>query len=138
MKMCGLLLGGLVVMAAAACSHRAEPQPPSVRPAPPPSDKAETTVPLPAHTPYDGKARARALYLENYLLGYSSASSDYASPGCLCTAEGDPVLYEAAMKGFNAGRDAGAAARIRKQRPAPLETAPAPDTPPATKPIPQR
>ena len=88
-------------------------------------------MPLPAQTPYDGKPEARAQYLENYARGYASFSSGYESPGCLCTAEGDPILYEAAMNGFFAGRDAGAVAWARKQRPAPGIS-------PATKPSPQR
>jgi len=138
MKMRGLLLVGLAAIVATACSHRAGPLPPAVPLAPPPSGTAEASVPLPAKTPYEGKAQARALYLENYARGYSSASSDYASPGCLCTAEGDPGLYEAAMNGFYAGRDAGAAAWAKKQRPTPVEAAPVPGTSPATKPSPQR
>jgi len=105
MNMRGWLLGGLAAILATACSHRIVPPPPSVPLVTSPSSTPEAPVPLPAQTPYDGKAQARALYLENYVRGYSIATSDYASPGCLCTAEGDPELYEAAINGFNAGRE---------------------------------
>ena len=138
MNMRGWLLGGLAVILATACSHRVVPPPPSVPLVTSPSSTPEATVPLPAQTPYDGKAQARALYLENYVRGYSIATSDYASPGCLCTAGGDPELYEAAINGFNAGRDAGAAAWARQQRPAPVEGTPASGTSPAKSPVPQK
>jgi hypothetical protein len=138
MKRRGLLLGGLAVIVATACSHRVEPPPPSIPLVTSPSSTPEATVPLPAQTPYDGKAQTLALYRENYARGYSSASSDYASPGCLCTAGGDTELYEAAMNGFFAGRDAGAAAWARKQRPAPVEGTPAPGTSAAKSPAPQK
>ena len=91
--------------------------PQSVAPVPTMAKPAAVAVPLPARTPFDGNPKARAIYLEYYAMGYSFATTDYASPGCMCTAEGDPERYEAAMSGFFAGKDAGAAASAGNRRP---------------------
>jgi hypothetical protein len=80
------------------------------------ADSTELTVPLPAQTPFDGNPKAKASYLEYYAMGYRLAvtSADYASPGCLCTAEGDAERYEATVSGFNAGKEAGSAVLAKK------------------------
>ncbi len=110
MKMRLPLVCGLAGVLVAGCTHNraSTPQPAALGPAL--AGPAEAPVPLPARTPFDGNPKARAIYLEYYAMGYSFATTDYASPGCLCTAEGDPERYEAAMSGFFAGKDAGAAA----------------------------
>ena len=83
-------------------------------------------VPLPAKTPYDGDPKIRAVYLENYATGYRLATTDYASPGCLCVAEGDGERYHAAWDGFFDGKEAGSAAANHKR--------PGQSTPPAAAP----
>ena len=76
------------------------------------ADAPEAGVPLPAKTQFDGNPRIRAIYLEYYALGYRSANAEYASPGCMCVAEGDAERYDAAWSGFFDGKTAGTAATV--------------------------
>ena len=124
----GLFSCGLAGVLAAGCNYRIGHTRQPAAPAPALAEPAAAQVPLPTRTPYDGNPKARALYLEYYAMGYDSAATDYASPGCLCTAEGDPERYEAAWNGFFAGNQAGAAAVAIKRRdnhtPAPVLSGP--------------
>lgn len=76
------------------------------------SDPFQMRVPIPERTPFDDDPRLRDVYREFYANGYTLAATDteYASPGCLCEANGDPRKYEAMADGFFAGRRAGTAA----------------------------
>jgi hypothetical protein len=127
MKKRVLLVCGITGIMAAGCSRRMATSPSSGAPAPALAVAPETAVPLPAKTPFDGDPKVRAVYLENYATGYRLATADYASPGCLCAAEGDEERYHAAWEGFFDGREAGAAAvnKGRPGRPAPPAAAPA-------------
>jgi hypothetical protein len=115
MKTRSLLVCGLAGVLAAGCSREMASKPQSTAPVPALTDSTEVAVPLPAQTPFDGNPKARAIYLEYYAMGYSFATTDYASPGCMCTAEGDAERYEAAWNGFFAGKEAGSAAASKKR-----------------------
>ncbi len=129
---------GLAAILVAGCNHRTASDPPSTALVPTLIGSPVVAVPVPARTPYDGNAKARAIYLEYYALGYGFATSDTASPGCLCTAEGDPERYEAAWNGFFAGKDAGLAASVNNRQPNQAPTTASSGTPPATPPPPHR
>jgi hypothetical protein len=118
MKTGVLLFCGLAVVLSVGCSHKMVSAPQAIAFIPAATESTELPVPLPAQTPFDGNPKARAAYLEYYATGYRLAvtSEDYASPGCLCTAEGDPERYEATVSGFYAGKDAGAAALTKKRQ----------------------
>lgn len=66
-------------------------------------------MPLPERTPFDDDPKLRSVFLEFYATGYALAASnsEYASPGCLCEANGDARKYDAMAQGFFAGRKAG-------------------------------
>jgi hypothetical protein len=115
MKTRSLLVCGLAGILAAGCNHKMASTPQSTAPVPALANSTEVAVPLPAQTPFDGSPKARAIYLEYYAMGYDFATTDYASPGCMCTAEGDPERYEAAVSGFFAGKEAGSAAAGNKR-----------------------
>jgi hypothetical protein len=138
MKTCWLLFLGLAWVLANGCSHQRENPPASAAIVPSLTESGEVTVPLPARTPFDGNPKAKASYLEYYTMGYRIAvtDSEYASPGCLCTAEGDAARYEASVRGFFAGKEAGSAAFAarRQQHQAPATaTSGAPTTPPPSR-----
>jgi hypothetical protein len=140
MKMCHLFLGAVALVLAAGCHHQMASAPQAPAPISTPTASTELTVPLPAKTPFDGNPKARSAYLEYYAMGYQLAvtAEDYASPGCLCTAEGDAERYEATVSGFYAGKDAGssALAKIRQQNQ--VVRADISGTPPVTPPSDQR
>lgn len=118
MNRCLLLFWGLAGLLGSGCT--VEVASPPTRPpiAAQAAQSTAPTTPLPAQTPFDGNPKARAAYLEYYATGYQLAitSEDYASPGCLCTAEGDQERYEATVSGFYAGKDAGAAALAKRRQ----------------------
>jgi hypothetical protein len=113
-----LLFFGVAGVLASGCSVKVASPPAGVAGVAPLAESPKQTTPLPDRTPFDGNPKARAAYLEYYALGYQLAitSTEYASPGCLCTADGDPERYEATVSGFFAGQDAVAAASARKQQ----------------------
>ena len=138
MKTCCLLFGGLAWVLATGCSHQRENPPASAAIVPSLTESGEVTVPLPAQTPFDGKPKARAAYLESYAMGYRLAATDseYTSLGCMCGSEGDAERYEATVSGFFAGKEAGSAAFAarRQQHQAPATaTSGAPTTPPSSR-----
>lgn len=102
---------GLAAFAGAAgCSHDAWHAATPTRAASSAStDRPQIRVPLPERTPFDDDPKLRDVYREFYTNGYTLAATDteYASPGCLCEANGDPRKYEAMAEGFFAGRKAG-------------------------------
>lgn len=138
MKTCSLLFFGLAGVLVAGCNHKVASTPQSAALVPALADSAEEAVPRPAQTPFDGNPKARAIYLEYYAMGYGFATTDYASPGCMCTTEGDPERYEAAWNGFIAGKEAGSAALAnkRQQNQAPIKAVSDPLT--ATPPSPRQ
>jgi len=140
MKMCHLLFWGFAGVMASGCSLKVASPPPGNASVAPVAESTVVTVPLPAQTPYDGNPKAKAAYLEYYAMGYQLAmtAEEYASPGCLCTAEGDAERYEASMSGFFAGKDAGAAALAKKRLQNPRTPAGASAPPPATPSLRQR
>src|SRR5664280_693450 len=97
MKTCHLLFCGFAGILASGCSLKMASPPEATANVPPLTESTELTVPLPAQTPFDGNPKARAAYLEYYAMGYRLAGADYASPGCLCTSEGDAERYEACL-----------------------------------------
>lgn len=111
-----LLVCGLVGALALGCSRAPVRPTQAGAPAPIVADAPEAGVPLPAKTPFDGNPRIRAIYLEYYALGYRSANAEYASPGCMCVAEGDAERYDAAWSGFFDGKEAGSAAAGRRSK----------------------
>lgn len=133
MKMCHLLFWGFAGVMASGCSLKVASPPQGAASVAPVAESTEVTAPLPAQTPFDGNPKAKAAYLEYYAMGYHLAitSADYASPGCLCTAEGDPERYEATVSGFYAGKDAGSAALAKKRQQNPATPTATSGTPPA-------
>jgi hypothetical protein len=125
MKTCTLLLCGLAGILATGCNHPIAGGPGSTAIVPALTDATAMAVPLPVQTPFDGKPKARAAYLEFYAMGYRFGVTDNASAGCLCGSEGAAEYYEASMSGFLAGKEAGSAAfaKERQQNQAPT-TAP--------------
>lgn len=117
MKSVRLLLSALVALASAGCHHQLATPSPATSTVPASTGSAVAAIPLPEQTPYEGKPKARALFLKNYAIGYYySATGDYGSMGCTCDSEGAPELYEAALDGFFAGKKAGAAAFAQQQQ----------------------
>jgi hypothetical protein len=125
MKTCNLLFCGLAGVLATGCSLKMASTPEATANVPAVTKSTEPAVPLPVQTPFDGKLKARAAYLEFYALGYRFGVTDNASAGCLCGSEGAAEYYEASMSGFLAGKEAGSAAlaKERQQNQAPT-TAP--------------
>ncbi len=109
MKRRHLLFCAIAGVMASACSLKVASPPHGAGSVAAVPESTNVTVPLPAQTPFDENPKARAAYLEYYAMGYQLAvtAADYASPGCLCTAEGDAERYEASMSGFFAGKEAG-------------------------------
>jgi hypothetical protein len=103
---------------ASGCNLKVASPPQGAASVAPVAESTVVTVPLPAQTPFDGNPKAKAAYLEYYAMGYHLAitSEDYASPGCLCTAEGDAERYEASLSGFFAGKEAGSAVSAKKRQ----------------------
>lgn len=125
MKTCTLLFCGLAGILATGCNHPIASGPGSNAIVLASADATAMAVPLPARTPFDGNAKARAAYLEFYAIGYRFGVTDNASAGCLCGSEGAAGYYEASISGFLAGKEAGSAAfaKARQQNQAPT-TAP--------------
>ena len=140
MKACILLFCGLGGILAAGCNHPIASGAGSTAIVPALTDATAMAVPLPTQTPFDGNPKARAAYLEYYAMGYqlTVTSADYASPGCLCTAEGDAERFEASMSGFYAGKEAGSAALAKKRLQNQAPTTATAGTPTATPPPRQR
>ena len=124
MKTSRLFLLVLAGVSIAGCNHKLETPSPTTAPAPASTGPAVAAIPLPEQTPYDGNAKARALFLKYYAAGYHySATGEYGSMGCTCDSEGDPERYEAALDGFFAGKKAGAAAFAVKPQQGQVPTA---------------
>ena len=138
MKTCHLLFCGFAGVLASGRSLKVASPPETTANITPLTESTELTVPLPAQTPFDGNPKAKAAYLEYYAMGYRLAGADYASPGCLCTSEGDAERYEATVSGFYAGKEAGSADLAKKRRQNQAPPAATSGIPPATPPSRQR
>jgi hypothetical protein len=138
MKTCTLLFCGLAGVFVTGCNHPIASGPGSTAIAPALTDATTMAVPLPAQTPFDGKPKARAAYLEFFAMGYRFGVTDSASAGCLCGSEGAAEYYEASMSGFLAGKEAGSAALAKERLQSQAPTTATAGTPTATPPPRQR
>lgn len=100
------------ILGGAGCRHALRSAPAAEAVPPNATAAAQSGIPFPAQTPFDHDRSLRTIYLMAFAQGYSLAASGsaYASPGCLCEAEGNTDRYNASLEGFLDGRRAGEAA----------------------------